>query len=563
MIYLQNKISVFFDMEKRRYRKFIRYFLFNCLSLISLNTLAQDMIKPIDRPILLSGNFGELRATHFHSGIDIRTGGVEGLPVVCVKDGKVARVSVSPTGYGKALYVEHEDGTTTVYGHLQRFNPRITALVRQIQYEQESFKIDEEVRDKQLIFHQGDTIAFSGNTGSSGGPHLHFEIRNTRSEQPLNPLLFYKIRDNRIPVVRGVYLYRESTSGCVGLVKRVTLKQSANGCYTLGQLNVPAGKIGIAVFVTDYMNDSWNKLGIYRLELEAGKDTLFAMQVDSCSFDQTCFINEIKDFDCYKKKETVYRCFGNYQGQVLGVKNLNRGWITVGKDSIVPVNIALQDINGNRATVTLTLKGKEAPVQEEQEVLHYDRSYSLDLSGATLELEAGTLSASVPKEMKIEKDTVSGRDIFVLSEKDVPLLKKARLSVAGEFDRKALICEVDRYGRKYPLATQWREEGLTAEIGYLNRYTVVEDRQPPVISFLGKFPDGSLKFKIKDDFSGIETYRGEVNGRWCLFSYDPRYNLMRCSLREPVFVSGQVNEVKIIVEDRVGNKSELLVKVKK
>ena len=143
------------------------------------------------------------------------------------------------------------------------------------------------------------------------------------------------------------------------------------------------------------------------------------------------------------------------------------------------------------------------------------------------------------------------------------MLKKARLSVAGEFDRKALICEVDRAGRKYPLATQWSEEGLVAGIGYPSRYTIAEDRQPPVISFLGKFPDGSLKFKIKDDFSGIATYRGEVNGRWCLFSYDPRYNLMRCSLKEPVFVSGQVNEVKIIVEDRVGNKNELLVKVKK
>ena len=347
MIYLQHKISVFFDMEKRRYRKFIRYFLFNWLSLISLNIFAQDMIKPIDRPVLLSGNFGELRATHFHSGIDIRTGGVEGLPVVCVKDGKVVRVSVSPTGYGRALYVEHEDGTTTVYGHLQRFNARITALVRQIQYEQESFKIDEEVRDRQLIFHQGDTIAFSGNTGSSGGPHLHFEVRNTRSEHTLNPLLFYKIRDSRIPVVRGVYLYRESASGCVGLVRRVALKQSANGRYTLGQLNIPAGKIGIAVFVTDYMNDSWNKLGIYRLGVVAGKDTLFAMQMDSCSFDQTCFINEIKDFDCYKKKETVYRCFGNYQGQVMGVKNRNQGWITVGEDSIVPVKIDLKDINRN------------------------------------------------------------------------------------------------------------------------------------------------------------------------------------------------------------------------
>lgn len=131
-------------------------------------------------------------------------------------------------------------------------------------------------------------------------------------------------------------------------MRRVALKQSANGRYTLGQLNIPAGKIGIAVFVTDYMNDSWNKLGIYRLGVVAGKDTLFAMQMDSCSFDQTCFINEIKDFDCYKKKETVYRCFGNYQEQVMGVKNRNQGWITVGEDSIVPVKIDLKDINGNR-----------------------------------------------------------------------------------------------------------------------------------------------------------------------------------------------------------------------
>lgn len=541
----------------------MRYFLFNCLLVISLNTFAQDMLKPIDRSILLSGNFGELRATHFHSGIDIRTGGMEGLPVVCVKDGRVARVSVSPTGYGQALYVEHEDGTTTVYGHLQRFNDRIAEIVRQIQYEQESFKIDEDLRDRQLVFHRGDTIAYSGNTGSSGGPHLHFEVRNTHSEHTLNPLFFYKIRDSRIPEVRGVYLYRESAAGCIGLVRRIALKPVASGRYTVGQVNIPAGKIGIAVFATDYMNDSWNKLGIYRLGLVAGKDTLFTMQMDSCSFDQTCFINEIKDFDCYKKKETVYRCFGNHQEQVMGVKSKDRGWIAVGKDSIVPVKIDLKDINGNRATVTLTLKGTDAFVQEEREVLRYDRSYCLDLPGATLELEAGALSASVPKVMKMEKDSVSGRDIFVLSEKDVPLLKKARLFVAGEFDRKALICEVDRSGKKYPLATQWSEEGLAAEIGYLNRYTVVEDRQPPVISFLGKFPDGSLKFKVKDDFSGIAVYRGEVNGRWCLFSYDPRYDLMRCSLEEPVFVSGQVNEVKIMLEDRAGNKNELLVKVKK
>ena len=535
----------------------------NCLVLIPLNVNAQEMIRPIQRTILLSGNFGELRATHFHSGIDIRTGGVEGLPVVCVKEGRLARVRVSPVGYGQALYVEHADGTTTVYGHLQRFIPRIASVVRELQYQNESFELDADVTSQNLHFKQGDTIAFSGNSGSSGGPHLHFEVRDTRTECTLNPLLYYKIADQKPPVVKSVYLYTRTENGCVDLYRQGNVKALGNGRYNGGMYTIPAGKVGVAVYAIDYMNDSWNKLGIYKMQLFTSRDTLFSMSVDTCTFGQPCYINEMKDFERYKRQETVYRCFGHFQNEIPGVQNRRGGWIEVAKDSTVVVSIQLQDINGNISRLNFSLKGgtPKSDTVSESDLLRYDRAYHLKFAGGHLELDSAALLTSVKKAQRVEKDTVNGRDIFVLSEKDIPLLRKGRLFLEGKYEKNALICELGSDGRRFPVATHWQDTGLAADIAYLNRYTVVQDSLPPTILYLGRFPDRTLRFRIKDEFSGITSFRGEVNGQWCLFSYDPRVNLMQCSMAEPVFKPGN-NVVRVIVEDRAGNKNEVVVNVK-
>ena len=212
------------------------------LLLLSSNVWARTdtLLYPLKNIPLLSGNFGELRATHLHSGLDFKTEGREGLPVICVKEGIVARVKVSATGYGNALYLEHEGGITTVYAHLSRFSPRVAKVVRNIQYNKESFEVDENMLGYELRFHAGDTIAYSGNTGSSGGPHLHFEVRDTKTEHVLNPLRFLLVKDQTGPNVRGVYVYPVSNEGLRTSPYRVEVKNTGNRVFRGGRVCVPA-----------------------------------------------------------------------------------------------------------------------------------------------------------------------------------------------------------------------------------------------------------------------------------------------------------------------------------
>ena len=552
-------------MKEKLLQKSILYGLLNCLIFTFISVSAQEMEKPIRGTILLSGNFGELRATHFHSGVDFRTGGREGSPVICVKDGVLVRLNISPVGYGNALYIEHADGTTSVYGHLQDFVPSVIKLARQLQYEQESFRIDEHIENGGLFFSQGDTIAYSGNSGSSGGPHLHFEVRNTETERVLNPLHYYKIRDTKAPIVRKLYLYTVSEDAYVECLRQCAVKNSAKGRYDAGRITVPAGKIGVGVFLTDYMNDSWNKLGVYKMSLRVEDDTLFSLNMDSCSFEQSKYINDIKDFDLYKKKETVYRCFGNYQDRVHGVSNKNKGYIELAQDSLVEVIIDMFDINGNHSCARVQLKGgsKKEGVAKTERILRYDEAHVLTLPDCRVELKKGSLFSSFRNCLKVEKDSLLDQAVFVLAEREIPLLEKVRLIVTGKFDSCSIICEISPSGKRYPVKTKYLPNALEAEVAYLSRYTIVEDKEAPEIRFLGKKSNHFLHFKIKDNLSGIARYRGEVNGNWCLFSYDAKNDLLQCSLSEPAFIRGKEHKVKILVEDAVGNKKELMIDVKK
>lgn len=529
--------------------------LFTGLSDTIVEDRLPDPISPLQIPALLSGNFGELRETHFHSGIDLKTGGKVGLPVICVKDGLVARVRVSPVGYGNTLYVEHADGTTTVYAHLQRFNPLLARLVREKQYEKESFEVDLDIKDYRVVMKQGDTLAYTGNTGSSGGPHLHFEYRDTRTEAVLNPLSFLTVKDHIAPKIRALYMYYMNGDGCVERGRRIVPKYYGERKYSCGRLNVPQGKNGIGLYLTDVMNDSWNKLGAYKIEMSVEGVNSFEWTVDTCLFACNPLVNEVKDFELYRQaKETVYRTFGHYIGRIPGVKVMEEGWIQMREGEERECLVKVADKNGNEVELRFTLVAQGEKILPQREVLDHRRSHTLAQEEYCLSLSDTALFASLPRMEKL--DSVALPDgkrykIFITSPKEQPLMNFCRISVQGCFDQNSVICRVTDKKSLVALPTRQGEKGIFAYTGILGCYTVVRDTVAPEVHYQG-ISGGKMRFTIRDYLAGIAQYRGEVNGMWGLFEYDAKNDLLSCRLSEPVFVRG-ANEVKLLVCDKAGN----------
>jgi len=287
------------------------------LLFFSLSGIAQqppeetDFRPPVDFRMLLSGTFGELRSGHFHSGIDIKTGGVTGKNIHSIGDGWVSRVKVSPYGFGNALYITHPEGYTSVYGHLEAFNNDLADYVLEEQYKQKRFSVDIPVPRGEFIFHKGDVIAKSGNSGSSAGPHLHFEIRDAATQNILNPLRFISgVKDYIRPKISGLMVYPESDYSLIDGANK-TRKYNLEGwgpVYRLVdgyKINV-SGPFSIGVKAYDLLNDSHNKNGVYRYEMFVDGEKTFGWQADEFAFAETRYINSLIDYASYAEKNGRY-----------------------------------------------------------------------------------------------------------------------------------------------------------------------------------------------------------------------------------------------------------------
>ncbi len=204
-------------------KRLLQLFIIALLGMIPLaaQTLDPRFGAPFDFPLYLSGNFGELRSNHFHGGLDFKTQGVVGKPLLAIADGYISKVTVTPGGYGNALYLTHDNGYTSVHGHLDRFLPEIAELVRKKQYAEQTFAVTLEFGPDEFRFRQGEVVAYAGNTGYSFGPHLHMEIRKTATNEPIDPLPFYKdkITDNIAPRATRIMVYGAPQRGKVTLSK--------------------------------------------------------------------------------------------------------------------------------------------------------------------------------------------------------------------------------------------------------------------------------------------------------------------------------------------------------
>ncbi|MGZ0016666.1 M23 family metallopeptidase [Yeosuana sp. AK3] len=542
------------------------------LSLISYaqNSYPQDYFRePLDVPIILSGTFAELRSNHFHSGLDIKTQQRTGLKIMAAADGFVSRIKISHFGYGKALYVTHPNGYTTVYAHLQHFNPEIEAYVKKKQYEKESYEMEWFPKADELLLKKGDVIAFSGNSGGSGGPHLHFEIRD-KEEHPINPMLFgMDVKDSVKPVVSSLYVYPVGDSS---YVKKSNLKQKLrlipieNGDYIAENIEA-FGKIGFAVGTTDRQNLAANNNGVYKIETFINGNKNFEIDFKTFSFDESSHINRLIDYEVYKtKKQRIQKLFNDQNPLSLFQSVLNDGYITVVDSTYSIYKVRITDFKNNDTWVTVNIKGQQsdaveiATPQTTPFYIYADQTTTLKEGNIAVDIFQNTFYENLYLDFKVSNDTL------FLDKDVIPLKKSVKINFdiskySDEDKNKLYIAELVGY-KNYPSYAYTKREGntlftLTKTLG---KYALTTDNMKPTIKPIN-FKDGQwlsnfrfLKLEIDDQLSGISNYRATVNGTWILMEYDYKTKTLTHDFNDGV-ITDTKNNLKVIVTDNVGNSS--------
>lgn len=531
---------------------------------------AQQLRKPMDIPVLLSGNFGELRSNHFHSGIDFKTQGVEGKPIHSVQDGYVSRISVSPWGYGNGLYITHPDGTTTVYGHLQKFSQKITAYLKEKQYEQESFNVNLSLTPDELPVKEGELVALSGNTGSSGGPHLHFEVRDTETEEPMDPIEYYKdlIKDTQAPKIQGIMVYSMPGKGVVnGSRRKLELKPvtAKNGKQTLTGKIEAWGEIGLAVKGYDYMDNTSNIYGIKDITLTADSQVIFHSNLDRFAFDESRYLNSFTDFEEWKEHRSFYiKSFVDPGNRLRFIESLNRGILTIDEPRTYHLTYQLADAFGNTTQLSIRIEGKEQPIPEidteNTELFHWWSDNRFGAKGIRLTIPKGNLYDDLYFRYSVKEDSAALGATHILHNKPVAFHKSAKLSLRLQTDT---LDNKQQYGivrlqngRRSWTGGVYRNGWVDADIKEMGSYTLGQDLVPPTITPLNPatwVSKQAIALRLSDNLSGVQTYRGEIDGQYVLFEMNSK-SVITYHFDKERLARGK-HTLKLVVTDACGNQS--------
>lgn len=531
---------------------------------------AQQLRKPMDIPVLLSGNFGELRSNHFHSGIDFKTQGVEGKPIHSVQDGYVSRISVSPWGYGNGLYITHPDGTTTVYGHLQKFSQKITAYLKEKQYEQESFNVNLSLTPDELPVKEGELVALSGNTGSSGGPHLHFEVRDTETEEPMDPIEYYKdlIKDTQAPKIQGIMVYSMPGKGVVnGSRRKLELKPvtAKNGKQTLTGKIEAWGEIGLAVKGYDYMDNTSNIYGIKDITLTTDSQVIFHSNLDRFAFDESRYLNSFTDFEEWKEHRSFYiKSFVDPGNRLRFIESLNRGILTIDEPRTYHLTYQLADAFGNTTQLSIQIEGKEQPIPEidteNTELFHWWSDNRFGAKGIRLTIPKGNLYDDLYFRYSVKEDSTALGATHILHNKPVAFHKSAKLSLRLQTDT---LENKQQYGivrlqngRRSWTGGVYRNGWVDADIKETGSYTLGQDLVPPTITPLNPatwVSKQAIALRLSDNLSGVQTYRGEIDGQYVLFEMNSK-SVITYHFDKERLARGK-HTLKLVVTDACGNQS--------
>jgi len=539
------------------------------LFLFSQDYPQETFQSPLGIPLDLSGSFGELRSNHFHSGLDFKTTGKEGLPVYATGDGYVSRIKISTFGYGKAIYITHPNGYTSVYGHLQKANGTIQDFIKKRHYQEKSYEIEMFLYPTELPVKKGDIIAYSGNTGGSGGPHLHFEFRDTKSEQIINPMHFgFKkvIKDERKPIIQGVVAYPIDSTIVNNSQKpiNISFSKQADGSYLSVKVKAN-GKVAFGINAYDFCTNAYNKNGLYKVKAYLNGVLQYQYGFDSFAFDESRYINNFIDYERFHEMgQRVQKLFelNEYPLSVVS-GNKKDGIIKVQPNTNYNYKVELYDFHGNKVDLVIPI---EFAFQETKIAKTIQKTpYYIKAKTESI-FEKNNVSVYVPENafynnfymnFDVSNDIVTLHDDSVPVHKNITLTFNDVVGLTEEQLSKTYIATLDGYKLDYN-NTYRKGNSFSVKTKTLGKYKLAQDTTPPRI-YNVNFVEGkkltdqkSISVSVTDLHSDIETYNGYLNGKWILMEYDYKTKKLTHNLDDKIYVEGR-NDLKIVVTDNLQN----------
>ena len=535
--------------------------LFLILFLLSLTTINSQVIveeanAPVKIPLKLSGNFGELRSSGFHSGIDIKTLGKEGVEIKSIDDGYISRISISLSGFGKAIYVTHPNGYTSVYAHLSRFNEKIEKLIRAHQYQKKSFVINKFFKKNEFVISKNDIIGFSGNTGSSFGPHLHFEIRKSLENLPINPLRFgYPIDDTIPPTIRGLFLYKIGEK--FNNRKAINIKKISSNTFQSEPIK-SNGSFGFGVISDDRQNKSYNINGTYNYKLIKNDSTEFEIVFDNFSFDEKEYQMKLMDYGYYvDKKSRLIKVFNEYGLITNFIKSKNSGIIDVVENDSIKIKIILSDYANNKTQVNVNIIGTKDSLDyyyddfsDFNSFVKNSKDFNFYENGAEVKIEKNTFNNDTFLDISYLSDTLYIINPKVYAFKDIEISMPQKV----QNSKQTYIAREDNEGNKIFAGHTRIDRKFKFKTNNLGKFYEDIDSIAPTVKQLNR--KNKISFQIKDEETGIKKYDVFINGNWYLFEYEPKRNEIFCSLNGLEIFEKEIN-IKVVVEDLVGNRKTL------
>ena len=547
-------------------KKLIILFLFISINLNSQTNFPKDYFSnPLEIELILNGNFGESRPSHFHSGIDIKTQFKEGLNVFSSAEGYVSRISIKHGGFGKALYINHPNGYTTVYAHLKKFNKKIEDYIKKIQYNKKSYQIEHYLKKDVIRILKNENIGSSGNTGSSFGPHLHYETRLTKNQKAINPQLFgIDIKDSRRPIINSVFLYKLDSLNKISEPIKLKIKKINDSIYQSEKVTAN-GTIGFGVNGFDRQDLANNKNGIYKYSTVYDNKKNIEFNFNSFFFEESIKIKTLIDYKYYiQNKSRIVKLFKDHGNNLSIYSNNKSGYINVEND-ISLYQITLTDLKGNKSTIKIPIiKGDltNSPLKKVNSTvlntaINNKLDYNFEFKNAEIKIAKNTFLKNVKLNIDASIDSIK------IINPEIAVFKNIKISFLNKEKRKGnyLALKDNNGNESFATAKLNSKNYFYHKTKSLGTYFIKNDSLLPVIE-LKNFKNNdwitnknSIKIKILDKETGIKNYNVKINGKWMLFEYEYKRNELFYKF-DSYFINKKKNLIEVSVEDMAGNKSQ-------